>query len=73
MHDPKLVEAIARALAKSCGAREPNWPEWIDNAEAALSAIAASGDWWIAPVSKGEALAYRSLPDFPNKKDGNTT
>ncbi len=57
--DPKLVEAVARALWYAHEEREvkepwgeagEHWQAWYRNdAVTALAAIPASGEWWIAP------------------------
>ncbi len=53
--DPKLVEAVARALClNDTGYQIDDYLEveratYVEAAEAALAAISASGDWWIAP------------------------
>ncbi len=60
--DPKLLEAVARAIYEHIDARarpedqEP-WEQagefwrgvYCDEAGAALAAISASGEWWVAP------------------------
>ncbi len=64
--DPKLVEAVARALCASDGltwekllgamADHPLITEYRKHARAALAAISASGEWWIAPWEATDAM-----------------
>jgi hypothetical protein len=54
--DPKLVEAVARAIADKQTYGVP-WEQllassqlqYIGQAQAVLAAISASGEWWVAP------------------------
>ncbi len=68
--DPKLVEAVARAIARSDGwdigsnhdgndwsrVPTPAYRTFHQQAAAALAAIPASGEWWIAPWLPREAM-----------------
>ncbi len=66
--DPKLVEAVARAIARceygsdaefeaEWGDGQGAWQYWNRReATAALAAISASGEWWIAPASLTGAM-----------------
>jgi hypothetical protein len=54
--DPRLVETVARALWGAAVRKtpwdeaEPGWQEYYrSDARAALVAIDASGEWWVAP------------------------
>jgi hypothetical protein len=55
--DPKLVEAVARAIAELNRARGDNWREWENDARAAIAAIDASGTHWVAPWEANETMA----------------
>ncbi len=65
--DPKLIEAVAKAVAESVSL---SWPsdaggdivrpaqqaQLLAMARAALAAISASGEWWIAPTKPTGAM-----------------
>ncbi len=58
--DPKLVEAVARAYARWSDRSDVNYQDYLPGIAAALAAISAGGEWWIAPweaTSKMETAA----------------
>ncbi len=75
--DPKLVEAVAKAMFMST--QEPEYAEtaweflpedagshgtkrdYRDMARAALAAIPASGEWWVAPTEPSEAMVAATV------------
>ncbi len=66
--DPKLVEAVARAIAckQTYGVPWDMLPassqlQFIGQAQAVLAAISASGEWWIAPTEPSEAMVAATV------------
>lgn len=58
--DPKLIELMARAICEASGVLG-GWEDrhkgaWMDEATAALSAIAASGQWQVVPVEATDSM-----------------
>ncbi len=57
IYDPKLEEAVARAIARQvCAGTEDilDWVPWVPCARAALSAIDGSGTHIVTHVKSGE-------------------
>ncbi len=56
MTDPRLIELVARHLCERSEGSAGNWRAHQDRAAGILTAINASGEWWVAPWEPSDRM-----------------